>query len=112
MQEIPPPWGEYARLQALSARISTVDSTSWGIEEEMDSFLEILQPLRQRMSAAGNVYVKPLRDESGQELSFAKCTKRNSNLMLIVLSRSLKREKQFGSSKPKQQQPSRCLLSS
>ena len=40
MQEIPPPWGEYARLQALSARISTVDSTSWGIEEEMDSFLE------------------------------------------------------------------------
>src|SRR5437763_16682966 len=39
MQEIPHPWGEYARLQAISAKTSKIDSISWGIEAEMDALL-------------------------------------------------------------------------
>ncbi len=37
---LPHPWGEYARLQALSSRKSTIDSFSWGLEEEMNLFLD------------------------------------------------------------------------
>jgi hypothetical protein len=36
MQELPLPWADYARLQARSSRNFTVDSYSWGIEEEMN----------------------------------------------------------------------------
>lgn len=39
MQELPHPWGEYARLQARSSRNSTIDSYSWGVEAEMNLFL-------------------------------------------------------------------------
>jgi hypothetical protein len=39
MQDIPLPWAEYARLQARSSRNSTIDSYSWGIEEEMNLFV-------------------------------------------------------------------------
>jgi hypothetical protein len=39
MQELPLPWAEYARLQARSSRNSTIDSFSWGIEEEMNLFV-------------------------------------------------------------------------
>lgn len=38
--EFPDPWGEYARLQAISAHTFIVDSNSWGLEEEMNSLLE------------------------------------------------------------------------
>jgi DNA-binding NarL/FixJ family response regulator len=38
--EFPDPWGEYARLQAISAHTFTVDSNSWGLEEEMNSLLD------------------------------------------------------------------------
>jgi len=38
--DLPSPWGEYARLQARSSRNSKVDSFSWGVEEEMNLFLE------------------------------------------------------------------------
>jgi len=40
MQNLPYPWAEYALLQARSSRNSTIDSYSWGIEEEMNLFLE------------------------------------------------------------------------
>jgi DNA-directed RNA polymerase specialized sigma24 family protein len=40
MQDLPQQWAEYALLQARSSRISTIDSYSWGIEEEMNLFLE------------------------------------------------------------------------
>jgi hypothetical protein len=40
MQDLPHPWAEYALLQARSSRNSTVDSYSWGLEEEMNLFLE------------------------------------------------------------------------
>ncbi|HEY1903054.1 MAG TPA: hypothetical protein VGG56_11510 [Terracidiphilus sp.] len=36
MQNLPLQWAEYARLQARSSRNSTIDSYSWGIEEEMN----------------------------------------------------------------------------
>lgn len=36
MQNLPHPWAEYARLQARSSLNSTIDSYSWGIEEEMN----------------------------------------------------------------------------
>jgi hypothetical protein len=39
MSNIPHPWGEYARLQARLSRNSTIDSFSWGAEEEMNLFL-------------------------------------------------------------------------
>jgi DNA-directed RNA polymerase specialized sigma24 family protein len=38
--ELPPSWVEYARLQAISAHTFTIDSSSWGLEEEMTSFLD------------------------------------------------------------------------
>jgi hypothetical protein len=38
MQELPLPWAAYARLQARSSRNFTIDSYSWGIEEEMNFF--------------------------------------------------------------------------
>jgi hypothetical protein len=37
---LPHPWGEYARLQARSSRNSKIDSFSWGVEEEMNVFLQ------------------------------------------------------------------------
>jgi hypothetical protein len=37
---LPSPWGEYARLQARSSRNSKIDSFSWGVEEEMNLFLQ------------------------------------------------------------------------
>src|ERR1019366_7073332 len=40
MLDLPQQWAEYALLQARSSRISTIDSYSWGIEEEMNLFLE------------------------------------------------------------------------
>jgi DNA-directed RNA polymerase specialized sigma24 family protein len=40
MNDLPSPWNEYARLQGLAQKISRIDSYSWGIEEEMASFLE------------------------------------------------------------------------
>jgi hypothetical protein len=40
MLDIPHPWGEYARLQARMSRNSTIDSYSWGTEEEMNLFLD------------------------------------------------------------------------
>jgi len=39
MQNLPFPWAEYARLQAQSSRNFTIDSYSWGIEEEMNLFV-------------------------------------------------------------------------
>jgi hypothetical protein len=39
MQDLPHPWGAYAHLQAHSSRNSTINSRSWGIEEEMNLFL-------------------------------------------------------------------------
>ncbi len=39
MQNLPLQWAEYARLQARSSRNSTIDSYSWGIEEEMNLFV-------------------------------------------------------------------------
>jgi hypothetical protein len=39
MQELPLPWAAYARLQARSSRNFTIDSYSWGIEEEMNLFV-------------------------------------------------------------------------
>ena len=39
MQNLPHPWDEYARLQAISAGNTKVNSNSWGLEEEMNSFL-------------------------------------------------------------------------
>jgi hypothetical protein len=38
--DLPSLWGEYARLQARSSRNSKIDSFSWGVEEEMNLFLE------------------------------------------------------------------------
>lgn len=38
--ELPDHWGEYARLQAISAHTFIVDSNSWGLEEEMNSLLD------------------------------------------------------------------------
>jgi hypothetical protein len=40
MQNLAYPWAEYALLQARSSRNSIIDSYSWGIEEEMNLFLE------------------------------------------------------------------------
>lgn len=40
MSEIPPPWDEYLRLQTRSSRRLKVDSYSWGMEEEMNLFLQ------------------------------------------------------------------------
>ena len=40
MQELPLPWAEYARLQAQSSQHFTIDSYCWGIEEEMNLFVE------------------------------------------------------------------------
>lgn len=40
MQDLPDPWAEYAHLQARSSRNSKIDSYSWGVEEEMNLFLE------------------------------------------------------------------------
>ena len=39
MQELPLLWAEYAHLQARSSRNFTIDSYSWGIEEEMNLFV-------------------------------------------------------------------------
>jgi hypothetical protein len=39
MQDLPRMWAEYDRLQARSSRNSTIDSYSWGIEEEMNLFV-------------------------------------------------------------------------
>lgn len=39
MQELPLPWAGYARLQARSSQNFTIDSYSWGIEEEMNLFV-------------------------------------------------------------------------
>lgn len=38
--DLPAPWGEYARIQARSSQNSRIDSFSWGVEEEMNLFLE------------------------------------------------------------------------
>lgn len=38
--DLPHPWGEYARLQARSSRNFKIDSFSWGVEEEMNLFLD------------------------------------------------------------------------
>jgi hypothetical protein len=40
MPVILPPWDEYLRLQTRSSRRLKVDSYSWGMEEEMNLFLE------------------------------------------------------------------------
>jgi|ERR1700722_5399244 len=40
MSNLPHPWGAYAHLQARSGRKSKIDSLSWGMEEEMNLFLE------------------------------------------------------------------------
>jgi DNA-directed RNA polymerase specialized sigma24 family protein len=40
MQDTPSKWDAYLRLQTRSSRNSTVDSYSWGLEEEMNLFLE------------------------------------------------------------------------
>lgn len=40
MPEIPPKWDEYLRLQEQSLRRSTIDSYSWGLEEEMNLSLK------------------------------------------------------------------------
>ena len=40
MSNLPHPWVAYARLQARSSRKSKIDSLSWGMEEEMNLFLE------------------------------------------------------------------------
>jgi DNA-directed RNA polymerase specialized sigma24 family protein len=39
MQELPLPWAEYVRLQARTSQNFTIDSYSWGIEEEMNLFV-------------------------------------------------------------------------
>lgn len=40
MQELTHPWGEYARLQAISAKSPKTDSAGWGLEAEMNLFLD------------------------------------------------------------------------
>ena len=39
-EELLPPWDAYSRLQKHSRNTSTINSVSWGLEREMDLFLE------------------------------------------------------------------------
>jgi hypothetical protein len=52
MPEIQPPWDEYLRLQTRSSRRLTIDSCSWGLEEEMNLFLT--NPAAQNSLARAN----------------------------------------------------------